>query len=73
VVLRYRKFNPRHARWALKEKYQKLPIIDVARDSVQLPTLKTAHSINTYLVPARKPEKQSAKLLIRLHFNHVIF
>ncbi len=39
AVLRYRKFNQRYAKWALKEKYQELPIVDVAWDSIQLPIL----------------------------------
>ncbi len=39
AVLRYRKFNLRYAKWALKEKYQELPIVDVAWDSIQLPLL----------------------------------
>ena len=40
AILRYRKFNQRYAKWALKDKYQELPIVDVAWDSIQLPVLK---------------------------------
>ena len=37
AVLRYRKLNTRYARWALKDDYQKLPVVDMARDFLQLP------------------------------------
>ena len=33
ATLKYRKLNTRYAKWALKEKYRKLPIVDMARDS----------------------------------------
>jgi hypothetical protein len=32
--LRYRKLNARYARWALKENYRKLPIVDMAHDNI---------------------------------------
>jgi hypothetical protein len=35
--LRYRKLNNRYARWALKEQYFELPIVDMAWDSLQIP------------------------------------
>lgn len=37
TVLRYRKFNQRYARWALKDKYIDLPITDMARDALMIP------------------------------------
>ena len=37
ATLKYRKLNERYARWALKEQYQPIPIIDVARDSLAIP------------------------------------
>ena len=37
ATLRYRKLNERYARWALKEQYQPIPIIDVARASLAVP------------------------------------
>jgi len=37
AVLRYRKFNNIYARWALKDKEVRLPIVDVARDSLTVP------------------------------------
>jgi hypothetical protein len=37
AVVRYRKFNNRYARWALKDPTIKLPITDVARDTLLLP------------------------------------
>lgn len=32
--LRYRKLNARYARWALKENYRSLPIVDMAHDNI---------------------------------------
>ncbi len=37
AVLKYRKFNLRYAKWSLKEKYQKIPVVDVARHSLVVP------------------------------------
>ena len=37
AVLRYRKFNNRYARWALKDNEVRLPVVDVARDSITVP------------------------------------
>lgn len=37
TTLKYRKLNERYARWALKEKYQPIPIVDVARNSLAVP------------------------------------
>jgi len=37
AVLKYRKFNLRYAKWALKDKYREIPIIDVARHSLIVP------------------------------------
>lgn len=36
-VLKYRKLNQKYALWALKEKYQPLPIIDMAWDALVIP------------------------------------
>lgn len=36
-TLKYRKLNDRYARWALKDKYEALPIIDMARDTLVIP------------------------------------
>jgi len=37
ATLKYRKLNERYARWALKDKYIKLPVIDLAWDSLTIP------------------------------------
>jgi len=37
ATVKYRKFNNRYARWALKDEKIKLPIIDVARTSIIIP------------------------------------
>ena len=37
ATLKYRKLNERYARWALKDKYIKIPIIDMAWDSLSIP------------------------------------
>lgn len=37
AVLRYRKFNAQYAKWALQDPNVELPIVDVARDAIQLP------------------------------------
>jgi hypothetical protein len=42
AVLKYRKFNQRYAKWALKEQYQEIPIIDVARHSLIVPVHEQA-------------------------------
>jgi hypothetical protein len=42
AVLKYRKFNQRYAKWALKEKYRKLPIVDIARHSLLVPVREQA-------------------------------
>lgn len=36
AVVRYRKFNNRYARWALKDSQIRLPITDMARDSISI-------------------------------------
>ncbi len=37
ATLKYRKLNERYARWALKEQYVKIPVIDLAWDSLSIP------------------------------------
>lgn len=37
VTLKYRKLNERYARWALKDKYVDIPIVDIAWDSLSIP------------------------------------
>jgi len=37
ATLKYRKLNERYAKWALKDKYIKIPIIDMAWDSLDIP------------------------------------
>jgi hypothetical protein len=37
ATLKYRKLNERYARWAMKDKYIKIPIIDMAWDSLTIP------------------------------------
>ncbi len=37
ATLKYRKLNERYARWALKDKYMKIPIVDMAWDSLTIP------------------------------------
>lgn len=38
ALLKYRKLNTRYARWALKEQYQPLPVVIMARDSLKIET-----------------------------------
>lgn len=37
ATLKYRKFNDRYARWALREAYQPIPIVDMAKASLVIP------------------------------------
>ncbi len=37
ATLKYRKLNERYARWALKDQYIKIPVIDLAWDSLSIP------------------------------------
>jgi len=37
AALKYRKFNQRYAQWALKDLYQPIPVIDVARSALAVP------------------------------------
>lgn len=37
ATLKYRKLNDRYARWALKDQYLEIPIIDMAWDSLHIP------------------------------------
>lgn len=37
ATLKYRKLNNKYAKWALKEKYTKLPIVDMSIDSISIP------------------------------------
>jgi len=37
AVLRYRKFNMKYAKWALKQETLDLPIVDVAKDTINIP------------------------------------
>jgi hypothetical protein len=37
ATLKYRKLNERYARWALKDKYIEIPIVNVAWDSLSIP------------------------------------
>ncbi|WP_444919038.1 multiheme c-type cytochrome [Microbulbifer sp. JMSA003] len=39
ATVKYRKLNQRYAKWALKEKFQELPIVDMARDTLILEIL----------------------------------
>jgi hypothetical protein len=48
--LRYRKFNNRYARWALREKYMPLPVVDMARDSIVVPLRKKQESTSMSLI-----------------------
>jgi hypothetical protein len=36
AVVRYRKFNNRYARWSLKDPHIELPVVDMARDSLDI-------------------------------------
>ncbi len=36
-TLKYRKLNERYARWALKEQYIEIPVVDLAWDSLDIP------------------------------------
>jgi hypothetical protein len=37
ATLKYRKLNQRYAKWALKEKYVDIPVVDLAWDSLDIP------------------------------------
>ena len=37
ATLKYRKLNERYARWALKEQYVRIPVVDMAWDSLSIP------------------------------------
>lgn len=37
VTLKYRKLNERYARWALKDRYVEIPVVDLAWDSLVIP------------------------------------
>ena len=37
ATLKYRKLNERYARWALKDQYLEIPIVDLAWDSLSVP------------------------------------
>lgn len=37
ATLKYRKLNNRYAKWALKEKYTELPVVDMSVDSISVP------------------------------------
>ena len=37
ATLKYRKLNERYARWALKEQYIEIPVVDLAWDSLDIP------------------------------------
>ena len=37
AVVRYRKFNQRYAQWALNDEHIRLPIVDMASDSLAVP------------------------------------
>ena len=37
ATLRYRKLNTQYAKWALKDEYKSLPIIDIAWDFLSIP------------------------------------
>ncbi len=37
TTLKYRKLNERYARWALRDKYVKIPVVDMAWDSLNIP------------------------------------
>jgi hypothetical protein len=39
ATVRYRKFNNRYAKFALGERYQTLPIVDMAEDILTVPLL----------------------------------
>jgi len=37
ATLKYRKLNQRYAKWALKDQYREIPVIDVARSTLEIP------------------------------------
>jgi len=47
ATLRYRKLNTRYAKWALKDLYTPLPIVDMARDTLVIEVLKEAAAENS--------------------------
>lgn len=47
ATLRYRKLNTRYAKWALKDLYTPLPIVDMARDTLVIAVLNEPAAINT--------------------------
>lgn len=46
ATLRYRKLNTRYAKWALKDLYTPLPIVDMARDTLVIDIIKEPTSKN---------------------------
>ncbi|MCP3671359.1 MAG: hypothetical protein GY814_13180 [Gammaproteobacteria bacterium] len=44
ATVKYRKLNERYARWALKERYIKIPVVNVAWDSLDIP-IKTRKEV----------------------------
>lgn len=49
ATLKYRKLNTQYARWALKENYIDIPIIDMAWDSLNIP-IRERKEVDTYVV-----------------------
>lgn len=46
ATLKYRKFNEKYARWALNDRYQPIPIVDMAYDSLLVP-IKIKQEVET--------------------------
>jgi hypothetical protein len=51
AVVRYRKLNNRYAQWALKDEHIRLPIVDVASDSLKVPLREKAEVVAQELAP----------------------
>ena len=51
AVVRYRKLNHQYAKWALKDENIRLPIVDVASDSLKVP-LREKTEVMTHNLPA---------------------
>jgi hypothetical protein len=56
AVVCYRKLNNRYAKWALKDEHIRLPIVDVASDSLKVPLRENTEASAHNLLPAGKAE-----------------
>lgn len=55
--LKYKKLNERYARWALKEQYVDIPVVEVAYDTLSIPLVDKRPVVDTKEVLDNSPEK----------------